>query len=190
MATSSTTPAPITATVPNKLVGDHHRSDLLLVGLLKAAGIPAVSVNPGWKFGIQTSTPGTLTSIPGKETTVFTWVPTPVPPTAEETQIAALQANATSASATITTMTAELATANAEITSLKEDIADTDSDNALLTKQLAAANAQITTMTAELATANATIATLQAQIASVESNLKAATAGLGGAPAPSPTPAA
>lgn len=187
----TTSVTPITATVPNKLIGD-HRSDLLLVGLLKAAGIPAVSIAPGWMFKVNTSVDGVLTRATGKDTTVFAWTPTPVPPTAQETQIAALQATATSASASLTTLTAELATANATIASLKEDLADTDSDNALLTKQLATANATITTMTAELATANATIATLTKQITAAESTLKPAqaTTNAGGATAPTSTPAA
>jgi hypothetical protein len=148
---------PITATVPNKLVGD-HRSDLLLVGLLKAAGIPAVSVNPGWKFGITTSVPGTVTSVQGKETTVFTWVPTPVPPTAQETQLAALQAGAESSASLIRALHTHGIAFQAE--------------NDSLTAQLATANAKVASMTTELATANEQIAAFTKQITAAESNLK------------------
>jgi hypothetical protein len=187
----STSATPITATVPNKLIGD-HRSDLLLVGLLKAAGIPAVSINPGWKFGVKTSIPGTVTSVQGKTDTVFTWTPTPVPPTAQETQIANLTTRATSAEAINDSLDKQLAAEQGISDSLDKQLATANSQITTMTAELATANGKVTSMTAELATANATIATLQVQIASAESNLKAATAGLGGAaaPAPSPTPAA
>jgi peptidoglycan hydrolase CwlO-like protein len=163
----------ITATVANKLVGD-HRSDLLLVGLLKSAGIPAVSVNPGWKFGVTTSAPGTLTSVPGKDTTVFTWTPTPVPPTAQETQIANLTTRATSAESINDSLDKQLATANSQITTM--------------TAELATANGKVTSMTSQLATANEQIAALTKQIATVESTLQST--GATGTTAPAPTPAA
>jgi peptidoglycan hydrolase CwlO-like protein len=135
-----------------------------------------VSVNPGWKFGIQTSTPGTLTSIPGKETTVFTWIPTPVPPTAQETQIANLTTRATSAEAISDSLDKQLATANSQITTM--------------TAELATANGKVTSMTSQLATANEQIAALTKQIATVESTLQSTGATGTTAPETASTPVA
>jgi hypothetical protein len=144
--------ASITATVPSKFVGD-HRSDLLLVGLLKAAGIPAVSVSGGFMATVNTSAPGILTSVKGATDTVFTWTPKPVAPSAEDVELTALHANATSAAAMITelqarattaeghlaTVTAELATANTKAASLATANAALTSQIATLSKQPSAA---------------------------------------------------
>lgn len=185
----STSATPITATVPNKLIGD-HRSDLLLVGLLKSAGIPAVSVNPGWKFGITTSAPGTVTSVQGKTDTVFTWVPTPVPPTAQETQIAALQATATSASETIAKMTAELATANETIASLTKQLATVTAHDTAMIAELAAANVQVTSLTKQITAAESTLKPAPATPNAGGATAPAATTGATGTTAPASTPAA
>ena len=153
----------ITATVANKFVGD-HRSDLLLIGLLCAAGIPAISVDPGWKFGVKTSVPGTLTSSQGKTDTTFTWTPVAAPADPKDAQISALQSKLESASAWAAVLQSRATTAEGLNASLTSEVSSFTTMNAAMTAKLSAAQAANDTLNAQLAAMTAKVAAAEASL--------------------------
>jgi len=153
---------------------DNAAFDLVTVNALKAAGIPAESIDRG---RIVLSADGSLTSITKGKSTTYTFTPVPPPIDPKDTTIADLQSQAAELSQKI----AESEAAKTELSNKVEAATGLIND---LQKRATKAEDLNSSLQSQVTASNTQIDELKSKIATAEASLQAAKA------APAPAPAA